>query len=303
MSIRSIARQCVLRSQVAVGMDVRAIGRMRQAVAAQEQAVVQVVNLHGTLGEDEQRFRKQLEWLKRHFELIDFQTFARGWQEPQTLTKTGRPGALLTFDDGLASNYHVAAPILEEAGTRGVFFVVPRFSACSGDEAKRYYFEWIRPGDSGEGVADEMWQPMSAAQIGELAKRGHTIGNHTLSHVRLSEVTNQQARQEIEEGAKIVGSWINGPVEAFAWPFAWDAITKESWRVACQHHPYCFAPCPGTTDLMKDSPQLIWRTNVETNYKPYEYRFMYAGLADGLWRAKRQRLCQMLTGKGEKGLV
>ena len=43
-------------------------------------------------------------------------------------------------------------------------------------------------------------------------------------------------------------------------------------------------------DCRTDSQNLIWRTEVEIVYPPSDFRFMYAGLADPLWRRKRERL-------------
>jgi hypothetical protein len=79
-------------------------------------------------------------------------------------------------------------------------------------------------------------------------------------------------------------------VDAFAWTFSWDSITPVAWNLIQQHHRFCFAPCPGSVDCRADTYSLIWRTEVEVAYSPSDYRFMYAGLADPLWRSKRDRL-------------
>jgi peptidoglycan-N-acetylglucosamine deacetylase len=59
----------------------------------------------------------------------------------------------LTFDDGLASQLHVAIPLLDQYGLQGTFYVSPRDN----------YREQLAP-----------WQ--GAAQT------GHELGNHTVSH-------------------------------------------------------------------------------------------------------------------------
>ena len=67
----------------------------------------------------------------------------------------GCQGAVsLTFDDGLSSQLERAVPILNDHGLRGTFYVCPR-------------------GENWEKVL-EPWR--------EVAKAGHEVGNHSLSH-------------------------------------------------------------------------------------------------------------------------
>jgi hypothetical protein len=40
-----------------------------------------VVEMHETPERDEQAFRRQLEWVTRHFTLVDLPTFSQLWQE------------------------------------------------------------------------------------------------------------------------------------------------------------------------------------------------------------------------------
>lgn len=65
---------------------------------------------------------------------------------------------ILTFDDGGASAYHIIAPMLEQHGWHGCFFVSTA---------------WI--GEPGFLTADQIWQ---------LDCAGHTIGSHSHSHPR-----------------------------------------------------------------------------------------------------------------------
>jgi peptidoglycan/xylan/chitin deacetylase (PgdA/CDA1 family) len=72
-----------------------------------------------------------------------------------TVTPAGRPRAALTFDDGGASAMHAAAE-LEARGWRGHFFVTTG-----------------RIGTPGF---------LAAAEVRELAARGHVVGSHSDSH-------------------------------------------------------------------------------------------------------------------------
>ena len=57
---------------------------------------------------DEHSFRMQIEYLKKHFEIISLSE-AVGRMEKGEIK---RPTAVITFDDGYQNNYDVAFPIL-----------------------------------------------------------------------------------------------------------------------------------------------------------------------------------------------
>jgi peptidoglycan/xylan/chitin deacetylase (PgdA/CDA1 family) len=249
------------------------------------------VEMHETPERDEHLLRQQLEWAARHFTLVDLETFASLWQEyrerPQAWT---RPPLLFTFDDGRLNNYTVAAPVLESFGTRGVFFVVPQFVQCSPAETRDFYYSRIDIRHPPPTLPEEETRPMTPAQLADLVRRGHSIGNHTYSHVNLAGLPESQLHHEIVDSARQIATWTGKPADAFAWTFSWDSITPQAWQLIQQHHRYCFAPCPGSVNCRLDSPSLIWRTEIEVAYPPSDFRFMYAGLADRLWQSRRQRL-------------
>ncbi|HVX67316.1 MAG TPA: polysaccharide deacetylase family protein [Bryobacteraceae bacterium] len=94
-------------------------------------------------------------------------------------TWTGPRPVFLTFDDGHASDYHIAARLLETLGWRGHFFVVTDFIG--------------RPGF------------LTAAEIRELAQRGHAIGSHTCSHpVPISLCDDARLAREWNESTRLL---------------------------------------------------------------------------------------------------
>jgi hypothetical protein len=222
--------------------------------------------------------------------MIDFATF-RGLFDGSVALKSDRPAAMLTFDDGFLSNYTVAAPLLEEEGIRGVFFVIPAFSQCRSDEeARRFYRQRVRD------VRPPFFErPMAPQQICDLVDRGHTIGNHTFSHSRLSETPDADYHHEIVDSAAILQSWCGQPVEVFAWPLVWDGITPIAHRLICAHHRFCFTPCHGRVDPHIDSPHLLWRTNIEPHYDGSEFSFQCSALADGAAVLRRRHLERLLA--------
>ena len=288
--LRRICRRVGIDATTALGIDARTREAEVRDMRARRTQIVRVLFLHHTPAEEAQRFREQLAFLRHHFNVIDFEMFKRVCAGTAALPDE-RPAAMLTFDDGIASNYEVAAPLLEEAGMRGVFFVVPHFSMRTGDAARAFYLERIR--NRAPGLT-----AMTPAQIRELAERGHTIGNHTLTHARLSISPAAEYEAEILQSAEIIESWIDRPVEAFSWPLLWNAITPAAYELIVGRHPYCFTPCSGRMDLQIDSPALVWRTSVESSYDLSEFKFKCSRLADYISSRRRRRLAELLGRSG-----
>jgi peptidoglycan/xylan/chitin deacetylase (PgdA/CDA1 family) len=253
-----------------------------------------VVGMHETPASFAAQFRKQLEWVSQHFTITGLEGFARLWEERSESYTNPKCPVLFTFDDGRESNYTVAAPLLESFGGRGVFFVVPAFAECAAAEALAFYRSRINPNSRPGDERWEDWKPMSPGQIGELADRGHAIGNHTLTHQRLAGLSPEALEHEIGDSARKLTSWTGRPVDAFAWTFGWNAVDANAWEVIRRHHRFCFAPCAGTIDSRYDTPDLLWRREIEVKYSAAEYRFLYSGLVDPWWSTRRSRLRRML---------
>jgi peptidoglycan/xylan/chitin deacetylase (PgdA/CDA1 family) len=289
MSFRNHLRALVIRSASLAHVD-------QLALYLKKHSSFVIVAMHETPASLESRFRAQLEWVSRYFEISDLPSLAAFWQNPRPSGKV-KPSILFTFDDGRESNYHIAAPLLESFGARGLFFVVPAFAECSPEDALNFYRCRINPDSRPGDETWEDWKPMNPAQIASLAARGHAIGNHTLTHARLVGLSTQDLEREIGESARKLAAWTNRPIEAFAWTFGWDAIDANALQVIQRYHRFCFTPCAGSVDPNLDSPALLWRREVEVKYSPAECRFCYSGLVDAWWRARRQRLRRMSDHK------
>jgi peptidoglycan/xylan/chitin deacetylase (PgdA/CDA1 family) len=253
-----------------------------------------VIGVHETPASYERQFRDQLAWVAERFSIVDLPRFAELWSESSESHNKGKPPILFTFDDGRESNYTVAAPLLESYGGRGVFFVGPSFADCSEEDARIFYSSRINPGANADFETTDDWKPMTPRQIADLASRGHSVGNHTLSHPRLQGLSTHDLEREIGDSARKISAWTGRPVDAFAWTFGWDAIDPSAWEVIRRYHRFCFAPCPGLIDSRFDVPSLIWRREVEVRYSSEEFRFQYSGIVDLIWAFRRRRLRKLL---------
>jgi peptidoglycan/xylan/chitin deacetylase (PgdA/CDA1 family) len=289
MNLRNQARSFLMHSASLIRADEVALRLFDKGRSAGV-----VVGVHETPRSMETEFRRQLEWVSRYFTITSLEGFATLWNTPRACDVRDKPLILFTFDDGRASNYAVAAPLLESFGGRGVFFVVPTFAECAANEALTFYRSRINPNSRPGDECWEDWEPMNPGQISDLAYRGHAIGNHTLTHQRLLGLSPDKLEYEIGEAARKVESWTNKPVDAFAWTFGWDSIDTTAWKAVQRHHRFCFSPCAGAINVRSDVPGLVWRREIEVKYSPEEYRFLYSGLADPWWSSRRRRLRKML---------
>jgi peptidoglycan/xylan/chitin deacetylase (PgdA/CDA1 family) len=292
--IRSALRDGLIEVAAVLRLDEVALHRQR-ARLSQTGPEVLVVEMHETLRADSDRLRRQLEWASERFTLLTPGTFFGLWSRSSADPEWSKPGVLFTFDDGRESNYVVAAPLLEDMGARGLFFVVPDFIGLRGSEARDFYYSRIDIRGLPRARDEEVWTPMNPEQLHDLARRGHSIGSHTLSHTNLAGLAPLELQRQIENSAEKIRFWTRTDVSAFAWTYAWNAITREAWDLIHKFHRFCFSPCPGTTCARSDSPDLIWRTEIEACYSEPRYRFMYAGMANPFWAKKRKRLKTMLN--------
>lgn len=229
-------------------------------------------------------FESHLAWLSQRFE------FARPDELIRETSPGNRPRILLTFDDGCSDNYATVAPLLESYGARGLFFVCPGFADLSRQESLRLMER--SAAIMGATNRDSRWERLSRAQIIDLDRRGHGIGSHTMTHVPLARVTEDETIKEVEECAALLASWLEHPCHYFAWTYSWDEITPKSLKLALDCHKFCFSPCSGLNPWPRP-PRLLWRTAVDVS-KPLPYlQTQISGLPDQAYRSKRAWLKQM----------
>lgn len=99
---------------------------------------------------------------------------------------------VFTFDDGGISFYTIIAPILEEYGWRGVFFISTKFIGAEGF--------------------------MTSAQIADLHQRGHVIGSHSHHHYILTEMSLEEVGSELKQSADILSAILGERISTISIP-------------------------------------------------------------------------------------
>lgn len=234
---------------------------------------IRAVNYHATPRHTRENFRRQLEFYRGCFENVtkaDLAACLAGRRMARA-----KPGLVFSLDDGYLSNYEVAAPMLEEHGFTGWFFI------SSG-----------RTGDGNSLTSAEREPFMTFNDARDLLARGHVIGCHTHTHVRLSEdLSEAQLRDEIVTARTRLEHALGSTVDIFCWVGGeeWSYSVPAARLVAEARYRYAFAT--NQKVLTAATPPLVLdRTNIESDWPLSRVRFYLSGAMDLAYIGKRRRV-------------
>jgi peptidoglycan/xylan/chitin deacetylase (PgdA/CDA1 family) len=127
----------------------------------------------------------------------------------------------LTFDDGYVDNYATARPLLEAHGFRGLIFLLPPRVDGGG------VLDW--PGVERRAAAHpEVMRSFTWPMVESMAEAGHEFGSHTLSHPVLTELGDEELRQELLDSRARIRERL-GRCDSIAYPFGfWDRRVAEA---------------------------------------------------------------------------
>jgi peptidoglycan/xylan/chitin deacetylase (PgdA/CDA1 family) len=116
------------------------------------------------------------------------------------------PLVSFTFDDVPDSAYLNGATVLEEAGTRGTFYVAA--GIC--------------------GSADTHWRVITRHQVTALHARGHEIGCHTFSHVAVDRLDAAGMAEECRRNGAALRELCDGiEITNFCYPFGRLSLARK----------------------------------------------------------------------------
>ncbi|HTR81102.1 MAG TPA: polysaccharide deacetylase family protein [Bacteroidota bacterium] len=146
-------------------------------------------------------FRRHLDWIERWgFTPITFEDCRLYADHKLALP---RKPIIITFDDGYLDTFDVAFPILQEYGMQAVIFIL-------GDRSFRTN-SWDEFGPKAYLLENHHVLEMSAA--------GMEIGAHSLTHVKLTDLSEHAAWEEISRSRILLEILLNKPVRTFSYPY------------------------------------------------------------------------------------
>ncbi len=149
-------------------------------------------------------FAAQMEWLARRRRVMGLEA-AVGLLDVRARLPRGL--AALTFDDGFASVYEHAWPVLRARSLPAAIFLV----AGTLTEPPRGV-DWVDDPPS--------W-PLATLrmdQVLEMQDAGVLVGSHTLTHPNLPELTDAECRRELGESRELLESLVGRRVPHLAYP-------------------------------------------------------------------------------------
>jgi peptidoglycan/xylan/chitin deacetylase (PgdA/CDA1 family) len=137
-----------------------------------------------------------------------------------------------TFDDGFKECYTKVAPVLKQFNTNAAFFINPGF--INGNQKYKENFT--------KNIVHVNKEPMSWEMIRNLHNEGFIIGNHTMDHARLIQLSDEQYSFQISQSKKIIEEKINDKCEHFAWTYGTLMdIDSKALEIAIKEHKHVFS--------------------------------------------------------------
>lgn len=142
-------------------------------------------------GQNDEIFHNLLTRLKKKYDFIELPEACQYINARKT---PSRPLLAFTFDDGFADCSNEIAPVLDLFHTKGAFFINP--SLIESSKTGRLHFL-----DKALKIQSDK-EFMTCEQIGCLHKKGHLIGNHTMHHITLKNLSLDEAFNEVNTAKK-----------------------------------------------------------------------------------------------------
>lgn len=146
-------------------------------------------------------FARQMRWMHR----LGYQGLSMRALMPYLAGERQGKVFGITFDDGFRNVFQHALPVLHEAGFSSTnYFVAQQLDGSNVWDADK----------------DMPQTPlMSLSEMRQWAQSGQEVGSHTLNHVHLPALSDEQARTEIHASRQALSAKIDQEVTSFCYPF------------------------------------------------------------------------------------
>jgi peptidoglycan/xylan/chitin deacetylase (PgdA/CDA1 family) len=175
----------------------------------------------------------------------------------------------ISFDDGHASQYRYAFPLLQKYGVRAVFFSIV-------------------------GWADRRPDYMTSAQLRELVSHGHDVQSHGFSHRMLPLCSDSELIQELQVSRTELQQKLGSPVDAISIPLGrWDSRVLKACAVAGYKRVYTSDPFPAVRRA--EGVDIIGRFMVRRSTQAHEIERVLLARPDSLRLMRTMHQCKRLA--------
>ncbi len=253
---------------------------------------IRVINYHDTPEFHRDMLERHLIWYRSFYQPVNREMLDKFLKDG--FWPYRKPGIIISFDDGLWSNYAVAVPLLEKYGFCGWFFVPAAFigrpvreQAGFAEQNKIQYSE-IRPDGR---------LAMSREELRDMAAH-HVIGCHTMTHCRLGDtVPPHRMFVEVALARAVLSERLGMDIDTFCWvggeERSYSRRASEEVRKAGYRYGFMTNNLPVT---MHSDPLQLQRTNIASDWPIHILQFQLCGILDILYTRKRRRIVR-LTGR------
>ena len=225
-------------------LPLRLGNNLLRRVGIKPESRLRVLIYHDIAPQEQERFTVQLRWLAREWNFVSPQQFAAMVRGDAPIKGANM---LLSFDDGFVSNRRVAEEVLNPMGIQALFFAVSAFiDLAAGDDYRDFIARHIWTDLIPEAVPVH-WRNMRWNDLAWLLETGHTIGAHTQTHARLSELRKRgELATEIIQSANVLEKNLGVRIEHFAYPFGdLSSFSREALSAARQRFSFIYTGLRG----------------------------------------------------------
>jgi len=244
---------------------------------------IRVINYHCTPLIFQQNFRKQLQFYKKYFTNIKIEDLNKYLNVKDYNLK--KSGLIISFDDGLRSNYDYALPVLNNYNFTGWFFLPAGIIMDNS-----YTFIKNNSINTNETYLDNRYF-INTEELNYL-NNYHIVGCHTFTHHRFNKNDNDELlTHEIINSKKYLENITNKTINIFCWVGGEINTYSNKAYNKIKNNGYKFAFTTNNFPIQKNQdPFNLNRTNIESYYSIPEVMFQLSGIMDIFYYHKRKKV-------------
>jgi peptidoglycan/xylan/chitin deacetylase (PgdA/CDA1 family) len=250
---------------------------------------LRVLIFHDIEKDKEILFYELIQNLKKNWNIISPKEFKDNINGKINFDK--KNNILLTFDDGYKSQKIITDKYLDPLNIKALFFIVSEFVKISDIKESQNFIRKNFYDNQFNGKLDEATTNMNKQDIIDLIQKGHTIGCHTKTHMKLSQQKNINIlKDEIIQSSKEIQRDLGGyEIEDFAYTYGdFKSINQISTKIILDNYTYLYSGLRGNNYNIKSN--IVRRDAVNLNEKIEVVHAYLNGYVDFLYKNKLKKL-------------